>query len=145
MTKRFQKFMDRHYRATESKRTGFRWTVALIKKMMEVAWDMWEHRNGILKADPDQHDALDKLDKLNAKLAEAFEQGVQGLLDQDRFHFRADLGEALQWPIAEKRTWLESVSLAREAATAAAAEIDPHEGERQRMQAWLRGQGMRSR
>ena len=113
--------------------------------MMETAWDMWEHRNGILKADPDQHDALDELDELNAKLDEEFEQGVQGLLDQDRFYFRADLGEALQWSLGDKRSWLNSVSLAREAATAAAAEVDPHEGERQSMRAWLSGQGMRSR
>ncbi len=27
---------------------GKRWAIALIKKLWETAWDLWEHRNGIL-------------------------------------------------------------------------------------------------
>lgn len=36
------------YTSIESYRTGKRWTLALIKKMWGIAWDLWEHRNGIL-------------------------------------------------------------------------------------------------
>jgi hypothetical protein len=28
--------------------TGKRWTTTLIKKLWEISWDMWEHRNGEL-------------------------------------------------------------------------------------------------
>jgi hypothetical protein len=31
-----------------SSRSPKRWTIALIQKLWEVAWNMWEHRNGIL-------------------------------------------------------------------------------------------------
>jgi hypothetical protein len=27
--------------------SGYRWLSALICKLWQVAWDMWEHRNGI--------------------------------------------------------------------------------------------------
>jgi hypothetical protein len=36
-----------YYNLTRSKKSGKRWFVSLIKKMWEVAWDLWEHRNGI--------------------------------------------------------------------------------------------------
>jgi hypothetical protein len=31
-----------------SHRTGKRWAIALIQKMWDTAWDLWEHRNGVL-------------------------------------------------------------------------------------------------
>lgn len=31
-----------------SRRTGKRWLSALIRKLWDIAWDQWEHRNGIL-------------------------------------------------------------------------------------------------
>jgi hypothetical protein len=31
-----------------SRRTGKRWVIELIKKLWHFAWDLWEHRNGIL-------------------------------------------------------------------------------------------------
>jgi hypothetical protein len=33
---------------TKSNRTGKRWVSALIQKIWDIAWDLWEHRNGIL-------------------------------------------------------------------------------------------------
>jgi len=30
-----------------SRKTGKRWLTALIQKMWKVAWDLWEHRNGV--------------------------------------------------------------------------------------------------
>ena len=31
-----------------SRRSSLRWVSALICKLWDVAWDQWEHRNGIL-------------------------------------------------------------------------------------------------
>ncbi len=39
-----------YYDLIQSRRTGLRWLSSLIKKLWQVAWDMWEHRNGILHA-----------------------------------------------------------------------------------------------
>jgi hypothetical protein len=36
------------YSASRFLRTGRRWLIELIKKLWGIAWDMWEHRNGIL-------------------------------------------------------------------------------------------------
>jgi len=37
-----------HYVKIKSMKTGGRWAVALIKKLWDMAWDMWEHRNEVL-------------------------------------------------------------------------------------------------
>jgi len=39
---------QRYYLATRSTRTGRRWVTALIQKFWDIAWDLWEHRNGVL-------------------------------------------------------------------------------------------------
>jgi len=38
----------RFYTILRSQRTGRRWTIAILQKLWNIAWDMWEHRNGIL-------------------------------------------------------------------------------------------------
>lgn len=37
-----------YYLTIKSLQTGKRWTIALIKKLWDIVWDLWEHRNGIL-------------------------------------------------------------------------------------------------
>jgi hypothetical protein len=37
-----------YYTWLQKKNTGRRWTTYLIKKMWEISWDMWEHRNSEL-------------------------------------------------------------------------------------------------
>jgi hypothetical protein len=37
-----------YYSLIRSRRTGKRWVVSLIQKLWDIAWDLWEHRNGIL-------------------------------------------------------------------------------------------------
>jgi hypothetical protein len=36
------------YQITKSNHDGKRWICALIKKFWDTAWDLWEHRNGVL-------------------------------------------------------------------------------------------------
>jgi hypothetical protein len=38
----------RYYEFLDSRRTGLRWLTALIQKLWDVAWDMWDHRNRVL-------------------------------------------------------------------------------------------------
>jgi ribonuclease HI len=35
-----------YYVSKNSRKTGYRWTVALILKLWNIAWDLWSHRNG---------------------------------------------------------------------------------------------------
>ena len=62
--------------------------MALIKKLQEVAWDMWDHRNGILKKDPERHKDRDPLAKADAAIEAEWEMGDTGLMRKDRFLFK---------------------------------------------------------
>ena len=97
---------------------------------------MWDHRNGILKNDPERHMAVDELTHLNSSIAAEWEIGDAGLMAQDRYLFR-DQEAVLNKTIPNKHEWLTSVTLAREAAVARAEQQDTHAQERQSLRNWL--------
>jgi hypothetical protein len=44
----------RYYTIIKSTRTGNRWVSAIIQKLWNIAWDLWEHWNGILHKNENQ-------------------------------------------------------------------------------------------
>ena len=59
----------------------------IIKKLQEVAWDMWEHHNGVLHKQPDKYHCKLELEEANAAIEKEWDKGQQGLLIKDRFLF----------------------------------------------------------
>jgi hypothetical protein len=39
---------QQYYKRIKATRTGRRWAMAIVQKLWNTAWDLWEHRNGIL-------------------------------------------------------------------------------------------------
>jgi hypothetical protein len=39
---------QRYYEWIGSRRSGLRWLTALIQKVWDIAWDMWDNRNQVL-------------------------------------------------------------------------------------------------
>lgn len=48
LAKDWSEIQKRYYQLIRSRKMGKRWVMALIRKLWETAWDLWEHRNGIL-------------------------------------------------------------------------------------------------
>jgi hypothetical protein len=97
--------------------TGRKWVRELIKKLWGVAWDMWEHRNGIL------HDTITpaKLRKIaytNIGIQEEFDTGIEGLLPRDIHWVSQPIAIVLRYNLEMKEQWLESVALAQTRYTA---------------------------
>ena len=132
------------YILKKSRRTGFRWTVALIKKLQGIAWDMWEHRNGILHNEPSRHHTKGDLAEADAAIAAEWAIGDQGLLAQDRFLFRHK-EEVQNKTLQNKWEWLTAVITAREAAKADAAARDTYAPERRAIRNWLLDRSKRVR
>jgi hypothetical protein len=44
----WEETQQQYYILIKSRRTGKRWAISLIKKLWQIAWDLWDHRNGIL-------------------------------------------------------------------------------------------------
>ena len=129
---------DRKYKWLRSRRSGFRWTVAIVKKLQDVAWDMWDHRNGILHGDPDCHHRKGELEEANANIQREWQRGDAGLLQEDRFLFR-NQQQIMARTLDLKVQWLATVVGARAAADAAARANDSYGMERQGMRNILVG------
>jgi hypothetical protein len=46
--KQWRVLQEQYFLQLAIQRSGKRWSGAIIKKLWDIAWDLWEHRNGIL-------------------------------------------------------------------------------------------------
>ena len=58
--------------------TGKSWVLALIKKVWEVSWDMWDHRNKV-RANTITRADLREIELLNERITDQFAEGTRGL------------------------------------------------------------------
>ena len=145
VSQNLEKRQDIHYKATGSQKSGRRWTVELIKKLQDVAWDMWDHRNSVLHSDPDRHHRKTELEEANTDIEKEWTRGTAGLLQQDHYLFR-DRASVDTRDLDKKREWLGSVQGARDAAAAAtAARRRSFLQERRGIRNFLEGRNVRGR
>lgn len=110
----WEEAMDLYLRSIDSTNTGLRWTSALIRKMWDTSWDMWDHRNEFLHG---KH--LDKqllgLDIIDASIRMEYEHGRTPLMTSDeRSLFNLSLDNILTLEPQRRRAWLDKVESARE-------------------------------
>lgn len=92
-----------------SRRSSRRWTSALIRKLWQIAWDLWEHRNGYLHA----RDNSVLTRQLEAEIRKQFNLGFNLLDRNSKALFQPGEKGILQKPIEIKRQWVRRVQLAR--------------------------------
>jgi hypothetical protein len=107
------------------KQNGKRWITNVIEQLFKTAWDLWEHRNGILFApggprEQEEHAAVDPDIHTNYGL------GSEYFRPQDR-HLLSNhtLEEVLQWSVDRKKQWLRLVEIAWERAHEPGGPRDP--------------------
>jgi hypothetical protein len=100
-----------YYDWLQRQNTGKRWITNLIKKLWEISWNMWEHRNGEL-TNPASPASLREHARLDAKILHEYED-VSTLYIKDRRWFRRPKEILFTESLEYKTQWLESVCLAR--------------------------------
>jgi hypothetical protein len=93
------------------KNTGKRWLTTLIKKLWEISWNMWEHRNGELK-NPASPAMLREHARLDTVITHEYTD-TNTLFRRDRRWFRRPKEVLFTEALEYKQQWLESVSMAR--------------------------------
>jgi hypothetical protein len=101
--------MENYLRKTRSKKSSKRWITALIRKLWQVAWDLWEHRNGYL------HEKDNNLisEQVNKGIQEQFNLGYFELDQQTQALFLKGLAALLRKPLDVRQQWLRRVKVAR--------------------------------
>ena len=74
-SKKWMDIQERYYKNNRIRWTGRRWLTALIKKLWLVAWDFWEHQNGI---NQENQEALQQLANQDT-IRDEYGQGSIGL------------------------------------------------------------------
>jgi hypothetical protein len=105
----WQKAISTYLARIGSSQSSKRWISALIRKMWQVAWDLWEHRNGYL------HEAENNLisQQVNRDIELQYQLGYNTLDRETRMLFRSDVRTVVQRPLEIRQQWLRRVQAAR--------------------------------
>ena len=124
-----------HYTSIGKKNTGQRWLSLLIRKLLDVAWDQWEHRCG--QAHQQAETAHDQ--SIRQAVEEALRGGPGQLTGRDRQYFQfPERVRAL--PTSKKAGWLANVDAAfRRLEFRNERRRNSQQAERACMRAWLQG------
>jgi hypothetical protein len=96
------------YDRNGSKRTGRRWITALVKKLAETVWNMWDHRNSV---NTNNETSLASIEINNRIIAE-YNQGFWHLPKDTRKQIK-QRSEILAAPLSTRRHWLYNISVGR--------------------------------
>jgi hypothetical protein len=134
------RWSDAQQRYTESiskRNSGRRWTIAILKKVWDISWDMWEQRNGIVYET--LHPCrLTQLHALQQAVRDRFHEGCDKLLPRDQRLFAKGLNTLLKGSDCEMNQWMVSVLLAQQRSASAREDYEASlPSERALMQSWL--------
>jgi Reverse transcriptase (RNA-dependent DNA polymerase) len=111
--KQWRMQQSQHFLLIKSKKSSLRWTIAVIKKLWDIAWDLWEHRNGV----EHMHDTTVAHELLNRQIEDAFENFDEGSGVSYAYMFREEEKLLLQTAgIGYKRAWIRNVNAAQQRA-----------------------------
>ena len=97
---------------SENQHKSKRWTIQLIKKLWDVSWDLWEHRNGIQHSEDHPWRIIEK-QTLAAAIREQFRIGITTLARRDHSKLQGRPEDVLQFPFEQQQLWLNSILAAR--------------------------------
>ncbi len=100
-----------YYNWLQKRNTSKQWITTLIKKLWQISWNMWEHRNGELK-NPASPASLREHARLDALISAEYTNPLP-LYTKARRWFRRSQEIIFTESLDYKNQWLESVSLAR--------------------------------
>jgi hypothetical protein len=118
--------MDAQQKYLESigkRTTGKRWTITIISKLWDIAWDMWQHRNHVIHNTLHSKKQLE-MELLGLQVNEWYKQGPEELLIRDRNLFQKSVETLLKGTGNKQEQWVTSVRLAHQQAAAAKATRD---------------------
>jgi hypothetical protein len=94
------------------RKTGRRWLVAITVKLLNLSWDMWDHRNKILHSSNHPWKLI-KVRQADIQIEEDYKCGYRNLRQKDYKCLKPPLHITKNLPIEIKLQWLESLCLAR--------------------------------
>ena len=132
LTREWRGAQQRYKDFIKSRRSSLRWATALVKKLWDIAWDMWDHRNQVLHhKEKGQHEQ-----RVDAEIRAQFHLGPAGVTATARGLFRGGVEALLQKQVHVREAWLYRVTRGRERFERV---TNGYSQERQGLSRWLAG------
>jgi len=113
LTRGWRNHQEKIWKHAKSRKSSLRWTAALIQKLWDVSWDMWDHRNKELFAGtPIQQQITHSL--VDDQIKELYAGGAQQLPWDALKFLRQPVETILQYPLASKQIWLDAIRTAQQ-------------------------------
>jgi hypothetical protein len=93
------------------RKMGKRWLIALTTKLLNISWDLWDHRNIILHHKDHPWKQLEHT-AANEQIDDKYDQGTLNLDQGEQWLCRTSQ-QVKELPMEAKQQWLRSVELAR--------------------------------
>ena len=106
----WESHQEAYYKSVRSRKSAKRWVVALILKLWDVAWDLWEHRNGIVHRGEESRIRL----QLKQEITEEFGRPLTDFPPHTHKLFRPGLEEVLARSTSRQSSWLTCVQSGRQ-------------------------------
>ena len=97
-------FQQRYYIRLDKRHSGHRWLTQLIKRLWQIAWDIWEYRNDVNASKNLQQSDQQLTAQIQDTLRQPLPATVAPLLDGDAVPLHPYSS------ISRKRAWLTSVN-----------------------------------
>ena len=104
---------ERHYQSIQSKQSPRRWTIQVIRQLLNISWDMWTHRNGF-KHGPTRPDATSLHERITHDIENEYSLGTSTLLPRNHHWLSKPIHITKRLNIATQQQWLQSITIARE-------------------------------
>jgi hypothetical protein len=121
LSKQWSEVQARYLESIQSRSSGRRWTIAILEKLWDISWDMWEQRNGIAH-DPLHHRRIAHRQEMQRQVHSIFYEGSDGLLPRDKRLFSKGVDRLTDGSETDMQQWITSVHLAQERANSAQAD-----------------------
>ena len=113
MAKTWKPYVEDHFQHTKDKRSPTLWLARLQRRIWEIPWEQWQHRNDILHQSGNSiHRA--EASAIDVEVTAEWAQGLRGLPAQYGYLFNGSMQERLQESFHRKRMWLSTVWAARD-------------------------------
>jgi len=111
LSKEWREQQDQAWKRLRSRKSSRRWTSELIKKLWNVAWDIWEQCNDALNESNLNREIILEKD-INDKIWQIYSVGIGQLARADFGLMKHPLEHQLQLPLNTKQQWVESIAAA---------------------------------
>jgi len=133
LSKKWRGQQEAFWKAFCMRRLSKRWTSELIKKLLGVAWDMWQHQNKALHENQENRPHILETET-NSWVTELYNLGPSAFTNSISL-FKHSLSELLLLPHAYKKHWVETAAIAK--AHQDQRKAGPYQSERRAIQIWL--------